>query len=292
MRGVERGFPRTAAPAARRLLSSFDRFVVAPMLSPLPPPFRCRLPRLRRWPASTPVLWLDAARMGDGSRTSSRVRCACPSSGSRLRGSLRAPNLSVLIAARALLVGLFGALIPASPSLYRRHGWYGISAEGARRLDGRLGRGHGAGNPSSGGCLYLDGWRIAFAAPAPAGAALAVLLARLPEPSQLLRGEAGGATGSVGRVLDEPWALVVVGIAFVEGAVILGFLTFLAPSLPRVSASAPRWPGWRSDSTVLRCSAGPGPSVVYLSDALILIGASMLWYWVTPRALWDFRSRA
>ena len=37
-----------------------------------------------------------------------------------------------------------------------------------------------------------------------------------------------GPLVQAGRVLVQPWALVVVGIALVEGAVILGFLTFLA----------------------------------------------------------------
>src|SRR5215210_4753026 len=59
------------------------------------------------------------------------------------------------------------------PSLFRRHDRYGISAEGARRSDGRLGRGHGPGSRSRGVAAYLDGWRTAFATPALAGAALA-----------------------------------------------------------------------------------------------------------------------
>src|SRR5215210_8561783 len=123
------------------------------------------------------------------------------------------------------------------PSLYRRHSRYGLSAEGARRPDGRLGRGHGLGNRPRGLAAYLDGWRIAFAAPALAGVALAVLLARLPEPKAFSEHKREGPLVQAGRVLVQPWALVVVGIALVEGAVILGFLTFLAPSLESVGFS-------------------------------------------------------
>jgi predicted MFS family arabinose efflux permease len=78
---------------------------------------------------------------------------------------------------------------------------------------------------------YLGAWRFAFAAPALAGGVLALLLARLPEPEGFTAEGREGPLVEVGRVLGRPWAVTVVGIAAVEGAVILGFLTFLAPSL-------------------------------------------------------------
>src|SRR3712207_4069069 len=81
---------------------------------------------------------------------------------------------------------------------------------------------------------YLDAWRLAFAGPALAGVALAVLLTRLPEPKGFASEKREGPLVLVGRVLGRPWAVVVVGIALVEGGVILGCLTFLAPSLERV----------------------------------------------------------
>jgi predicted MFS family arabinose efflux permease len=52
----------------------------------------------------------------------------------------------------------------------------------------------------------------------------------LPEPKGFVLAEKEGPLVQIRRVLARPWALVV-GIALVEGAVILGFLTFLAPSL-------------------------------------------------------------
>jgi predicted MFS family arabinose efflux permease len=78
---------------------------------------------------------------------------------------------------------------------------------------------------------YLDAWRIAFAVPALAGGVLALLLRRLPEPEGFALKESEGPLVQIGRVLARPWAVAVVVIAAVEGAVILGFLTFLAPSL-------------------------------------------------------------
>jgi predicted MFS family arabinose efflux permease len=84
---------------------------------------------------------------------------------------------------------------------------------------------------------YLDAWRLAFAAPALAGVALAFMLSRLPEPKGFAAENREGPLVQVGRVLGRPWAVVVVGIALVEGAVILGCLTFLAPSLESVGFS-------------------------------------------------------
>ena len=78
---------------------------------------------------------------------------------------------------------------------------------------------------------YLDAWRLAFAAPALAGGVFALMLTRLPEPEGFAAEEREGPLVQMGWVVRRPWAVAVVGIAMVEGAVILGFLTFLAPSL-------------------------------------------------------------
>jgi predicted MFS family arabinose efflux permease len=148
-----------------------------------------------------------------------------------------APNLTVLIAARALAGGLFAAVIPAS--LVYIGDTVGIASRQKSLADLMAASAVGTALATVLGGLaaYLDGWRLAFAAPALAGAALAVLLARLPEPKAFSEQNREGPLIQVRRVLLQPWALVVVGIALVEGAVILGFLTFLAPSLESGGAS-------------------------------------------------------
>jgi predicted MFS family arabinose efflux permease len=126
---------------------------------------------------------------------------------------------------------------------------------------------------------YLGAWRLAFAAPALAGGVLALMLARLPEPEGFAAQEREGPLVQLGRVVRRPWAVAVVGIAMVEGAVILGFLTFLAPSLeydgfsPAVAGFAVGLYGlavlgWTR--AVKPVSDRLGPS------ALILIGGGML----------------
>jgi predicted MFS family arabinose efflux permease len=151
--------------------------------------------------------------------------------------SAAAPNLVFLVAARALAGGLFAAVIPAS--LVYVGDTVKIESRQAALADLMAASAVGTALATVFGGLaaYLDAWRLAFAAPALAGVALAVLLTRLPEPDGFGAGEREGPLTQVRRVLGRPWAVVVVGIALVEGAVILGFLTFLAPSLESVGYS-------------------------------------------------------
>ena len=68
------------------------------------------------------------------------------------------------------------------------------------------------------------------APPAPARAA-----AGAPEPP---RAPAGSALGAVGALLRRPWPLTVVLLALVEGTVVLGVITFMAPALEEAGLSA------------------------------------------------------
>jgi predicted MFS family arabinose efflux permease len=190
-----------------------------------------------------------------------------------------APNLSVLIVARALAGGLFAAVIPASLVYIGDTVGMGSRQKALADLMAASAVGTALATVLGGLAAYLDGWRVAFAAPALAGVALAVLLARLPEPKALSEQKREGPVVQAGRVLVQPWALIVVGIALVEGAVILGFLTFLAPSLesagfsPAVAGLAVGLYGlavlgWTRIVKLVANRLG--------ASALILIGAGML----------------
>jgi predicted MFS family arabinose efflux permease len=72
-------------------------------------------------------------------------------------------------------------------------------------------------------------WRLVFAVPAVLALALAALLGRLPESLGETRG--AGPLTQIRRVARHPWALFLFALAVAEGAVVLGFLTFLAPAL-------------------------------------------------------------
>jgi predicted MFS family arabinose efflux permease len=193
--------------------------------------------------------------------------------------SAAAPNLMVLIAARALAGGLFAAVIPASLVYVGDTVGMESRQEALADLMAASAVGTALATVFGGLAAYLGAWRLAFAVPALAGVALAVLLTRLPEPRGFAAEEKEGALSQVRRVLGRPWAVVVVGIALVEGATILGFLTFLAPSLesggysPAVAGLAVGLYGlavlgWTRAVKLVANRLG--------ASALILIGAGML----------------
>ena len=82
----------------------------------------------------------------------------------------------------------------------------------------------------------LWSWRAAFVATSVLSAGVVVLLWALPEPARA-RPDSPLAE-RIAAVVREPWVRVVVGLAFVEGAVIFGSLTFVAASLQADGVSA------------------------------------------------------
>jgi predicted MFS family arabinose efflux permease len=215
--------------------SSFDRFVVAPMLVTIAASLGASLSQVAAtaslyylfYGLMQPVWGMLSDRLG-------RVRVMrLTLLGAAVAGVLSAlaPNLTVLIVARALAGGLFAAVIPASLVYIGDTVGMGSRQKALADLMAASAVGTALATVLGGLAAYLDGWRVAFAAPALAGVALAVLLTRLPEPKGFDEEQREGPLVQVGRVLGRPWAVVVVGIALVEGAVILGCLTFLAPSL-------------------------------------------------------------
>ena len=222
--------------------SSFDRFVVAPMLVTIAATFETSLARVAAaaslyyllYGGMQPVWAMLSDRLG-------RVRVIrLTLLGAAIAGvlSASAPNLGALIAARALAGGLFAAVIPAA--LVYVGDTVGMNSRQKALADLMAASAVGTASATFLGGLaaYLDAWRLAFATPALAGVALALLLTRLPEPEGFAAERKEGPLSQISRVLRRPWAVLVVAIAMVEGAVILGFLTFLAPSLESVGVSA------------------------------------------------------
>jgi predicted MFS family arabinose efflux permease len=148
-------------------------------------------------------------------------------------GSALAPNLLVLGVSRVLAGACFAAIIP-STLVYIGDMW--PPAVRQRPLSDLLAASSlGIAVATAGAGLLADlvGWRAVPAVTGLAGAALWVALARLPEPDR----EAGAGAHplrSVGRVLGQRWSLVV----FVEGAVVLGALTYLPAAVQGLGWSA------------------------------------------------------
>jgi predicted MFS family arabinose efflux permease len=138
------------------------------------------------------------------------------------------PGLGALVAARALTGAFFGAIIPTSLT------YVGDTADEVHRqpalsdLMAAVALATALAMAAAGILAQLASWRLVFALPSVLAIGCAVALGRLPEPPRDTR---VGMAATVRQTLSSRWVLVVVTLAFVEGAVVLGILTLLAPAL-------------------------------------------------------------
>ncbi|MCI2419142.1 MFS transporter [Saccharopolyspora sp. K220] len=214
------------------LISNFDRFAVTPMLVlialglhvPLAAVVTAASGYFLAYGLSQPLWGLLSDRYGRLPVMRGTLI------GAAVAGlvSALAPNLPVLIAARVIAGACMGAVVPASltyvgdtvPQQHRQGALSDLMAASA------LGTGLAT---AVGGLLAgLVDWRSVFALPAICAAGCAVLLRRLSEPE---RAQAEGVRKNLMAVLTNRWALLVFGLVFVEGAVLLGTMTFLATAL-------------------------------------------------------------
>ncbi|GAA2332556.1 MFS transporter [Streptomyces cuspidosporus] len=231
--------PVATSPAASlRLLrtagfvSNFDRFCIAPMLvligrrlgAPLPTVVLAASGYYLTYGLMQPVWGVASDRWG-------RVRVMRVSlTGAALAAlaSVLAPNAPVLIGARALAGGFFAASIAASLT------YVGDTVPAATRqralseLMTAFALGTAVATVVAGVLAHYLTWRLVFALPGILAGYLAVALRRLPEPE---RAPSGSLLAPFRVVLSSPWQWYVMAVAMLEGAVLLGFLTYLAPAL-------------------------------------------------------------
>jgi predicted MFS family arabinose efflux permease len=151
-------------------------------------------------------------------------------------GSALAPNLLALQITRVVAGGCFAALQPTT-LVYVGDVWPPEVRQRAL-ADVLAASSFGIAVATAGAGLLADaiGWRAVPAITAGGAALLWVALRRLPEPDRVAA--AGNPLRAIARVLRHPWAVVVFGIVSVEGIVVLGVLTFLAPAVQSLGFSA------------------------------------------------------
>lgn len=224
-----------AAPDVRLLqatsaTSSFDRFVVGPMLLAIAADLGVRLDQA----ASVASVYflcygLSQPFWGRCSDRLGRVRTMrLTLAGAAVFGTLSAfaDDLLLLTVLRALAGGCIAAVVPtglvyvgdALPFAERQSTVTDLNAATALGITAAAGLG--------GVLASAVSWRAGFVVPAALAALLVVLLRRLPEPVR-----APGRPGGVRTVLRARWGLLVLGLGLVEGAAMLGLLTYLAPSM-------------------------------------------------------------
>ena len=139
-----------------------------------------------------------------------------------------APGMAALTACRYVAGFAFGAAVPSSLS------FVGDAVAPERRqsaladLMAALGLGSGLAAMFAGVVAHWLSWRLVFAAPAFVALTAMMLLRGGEEPT---RAQVGGLREQIGAVLRAPFAYVVTALGIVEGAVLLGGLTFVAPAL-------------------------------------------------------------
>src|SRR5919202_1363671 len=204
--GEPSGGPRLLQLAA--FSSSFDRFVVAPMLLTIAASLRVSLTEVAAtasvyyllYGLMQPVWGMISDRLGRG-RVIRLTLLAVVVPG--LLSAL-APNLPMLVVGRALAGGLFSAVIPAAlvyigdavPISFRQKALADQLAAGAVAI--------ALATVAAGLAANLGLWRLAFAAPVVASGALSFLLARrLPEPER--EGGRVGLHDHLGPVVRQHW---------------------------------------------------------------------------------------
>jgi MFS transporter, YNFM family, putative membrane transport protein len=229
---------RTGTPAGVRLLqvgcftSSFDRFLIAPLLVLVADDFGVSVAVT----AQAATLYFLAygvmqsvwAVVSDRLGRIRTMRLAFLLAAVTGVLSAVAPNLAVLLVARTLAGAAFAAAVPGALV------YVGDTVPVARRQAALtdLMTGSALGMALSTLAAAVVGevlhWRAAFAVTALAAAVLAWTLRRVPEPD---RPAASRFHRAVGAVLSNRWAVLVLALAFAEGVVLMGFLTFLPATL-------------------------------------------------------------
>ncbi len=219
--------------SAASFISSFDRFAVTPMLVlialnmhvPMASAVTVASGYFLAYGLSQPLWGILSDRFG----RIPIMRATLLAAAATGLISTFAPSLAVLIAARVLAGAFMGAVVPTTltyvgDTVCQQKRQSALSDLMAAQAVGT------AMATAVGGVLahWLD-WRVVFAVPALCAAICALLLRGLPEPERAA--VSGGVGSHIGGVLRNRWALLVFGLVFVEGAVLLGTMTFLASAL-------------------------------------------------------------
>ena len=218
--------------------SAFDRMSIAPMLVAISEDLEVSLSRVTL--AATAYFLLYGAMQPVWGMLSDRVgrvnviRFTLVGAAAASVVSALAPTIGVLLVARACAGALFAGVIPTTLV------YVGDTVPMARRqiamteLMGATSAGIAVSTVAAGIAVVLADWRVVFAWSAIAACALAFAMRAVPEPDVP---RVPSALGAVVDVLRRPWPLTVVLLALVEGTLVLGIITFMAPALEEAGLS-------------------------------------------------------
>lgn len=214
-------------------LSNFDRFAITPMLAvialalhvPLSSVVLTASGYFFAYGCAQPVWGMLSDRYGRMRITRATLSAAAAC------GALSAfaPSIWVLIVLRVATGAFFGAVVPTSLTYVGDTVPIATRQRAMSDLQLALAIGTALATVVAGAIAQLVSWRLMFALPAMSAATLAIAMRTLPEPT---RDESIRRPGKqLGAVFRFRWAWLVMALGLVEGGVLLGCFTFLAPAL-------------------------------------------------------------
>ncbi len=150
--------------------------------------------------------------------------------------SALSPNEGFLLVSRSITGAFFGGVVPAvltyvgdtTPSAERQHRFTQVLAA--------ISLGGAASSLGAGVLADLELWRLAFAITGLAALVGAVLVRSIAEPERA-RGELSSLAG-LWRVVTNKWFVVLFSLTLIEGGVLFGVLSFIAPAVEHAGGSA------------------------------------------------------
>jgi predicted MFS family arabinose efflux permease len=210
-----------------------DRFAVAPLLIPIAASFRVSLAAVSgaaslyylAYGLMPPVYGVLSDRFG-------RVRVIRAAlAGTALADLLSAlsPNLTWLLVARFVTGGIACGVFPTTLVYLGDRFPFNVRQQAIANVLVFVALGTTAGTLGAGLTAHVFSWRYFFLIPG--AIALAVAIALRGTPESLLARSSQNPLKQVATVLRRGWAVVVLSLAVLNGAVMFGFATYLAPAL-------------------------------------------------------------
>jgi predicted MFS family arabinose efflux permease len=210
-----------------------DRFAIAPLLIPMAVSFHVSLAAVSgvaslyylAYGLMPPVYGVLADRFG-------RVRVITGALvGTAVADilSVVSPNLTLLLAARFVTGGIACGVMPATLVYLADRFPFSLRQQAISNVLVFVALGTATGTLAAGLIAHVLSWRVFFLLPAAIALGIAIALRRVPE--SLVTRSTQNPLRQVAGVFRHGWALFLLAVAVLVGAVMFGFVTYLAPAL-------------------------------------------------------------